>query len=99
MIDTWSIEDGMQEKLTKWHPPYMLRYVSATHILLLIKHLYLIDAWLDEDQKNKHHKRHMFQRDWTISPFLVTYSTLNGEHNWVGGPMYPINESTHKQFR
>ena len=31
---------------------------------------------------NKHHKGHIFKRDWTSTSYFIDFLTLNSEHNW-----------------
>ena len=37
-------------------------------------------VWLDDDQRNKHHKDMCLKRDWTTVSNCLNYFTLNSEH-------------------
>ena len=50
-----------------------------------------VDWW---GPKNKHHKRHVFERDWTMSSKFINTSTLRSEHDWGDLCIQLRNEQT-----
>ena len=51
------------------------------YVIVLIKHLYSIDVWFDEDERTNT-KQHMCERHWSKTLKLIKYSTLSSENNY-----------------
>ena len=59
----------------------------------LIRPLYLVGVWFDEDQRTNT-IRHMFQKDW-----IVSVNSLPLLHTQLGGSMGSIKVSTNMHFQ
>lgn len=58
------------------------KYVGAIWLPLLIKHIYLTNAWLNEDQKTNTIKHMLRGTTRPASSNFGNYSTLHSEHYW-----------------